>query len=409
MVRWKRSTELKNRTAKSIGIDDPADLGAPLSPWVYTNPELFELEYDAFFLRRWQFVGHVNEVAEIGDFMTADIGRDNVIVIRGKDEALRAFQNVCRHRGSRLLDGTGNCRGVIKCPYHGWTYKLDGSLLGVPLEENFPDFDRSEYGLHEVQLDVFHGFVFVRVRGDGPGVAEEFAHTGRYFELFDVANYVPCMQGDTQIWNVNWKVAWDNYLENYHIAVGHPGLNRLLTITDEFEELDSGVSYGVFELKDKPSRVPAERQYQVLAEHASKRYPEEIRGKWVQYGVTGYLGIDLYPELLDIFRLVPLGPDRTAVRVMYYGHPDPSSTESALRDLNVQINDPVNDEDRELCERVQKGLRTTGYRPGPLSSEESSVFFFHEMLRKRVPVTKLDKAPQVGQVAAENERLLGSS
>jgi len=399
---------LKDRQAKPIGIDDPAELGAPLSPWTYTNPELFELEYDAFFLRRWQFVGHVSEVPDVGDFMTADIGRDNVIVICGKDAKLRAFLNVCRHRGSRLLEGNGRCQGVIKCPYHGWTYRLDGRLLGVPLEENFPDFDRSEYGLHEVQLDVFHGFVFVRVRGDGPGVAEQFAHTGQYFEWFDVENYVPCMEGETRVWDVNWKVAWDNYLENYHIAVGHPGLNRLLTITDDFEELDSGVSYGVFELREKPSRVPAEHQYQVLAEHAGNRYPEEIRGKWVQYGVTGYLGIDLYPELTDIFRLIPLGPEQTAVRVMYYGNPDPSPTEKALRDLNIQINDPVNDEDRELCERVQKGLQTTGYRPGPLSSEESSVFFFHEMLRKRVPVTRLDKAPPVGKVAAENERLLDS-
>lgn len=391
--------------ARSLTIDSPDELGAPLPPWTYSNPELFELEYDAFFLRRWQFVGHVNEVTGAGDFMTADIGRDNVIVIRGKDEKLRAFMNVCRHRGSRILEDSGNCRGVIKCPYHGWTYRLDGSLLGVPLEENFPDFDRSQYGLHEIQLDVFHGFVFVRVRGDGPTVAEEFAYTARYFEMYDVENYIPCMQESRQVWNVNWKVAWDNYLENYHIPVGHPSLNRLLTVTDEFEELASGVNYGVFELKQQPSNVDVEREYQQKFRYANERIPKEIRGKWVQFGVTGYLGIDLYPEMLDIFQLIPLGPHQTAVRAAFYGHKDPTAEECRLRELNLLINDPVNDEDKTLCERVQKGLQTTGYRPGPLSSEESSVFFFHQAVRELVPVTTLDEAPEVGKVSAENERL----
>jgi len=396
---------LADKLSKSISIESADELGSPLPPWTYTNEELFDLEYDAFFLRRWQFVGHVNEVTAPGDFITADIGRDNVFVIRGKDDQLRAFLNVCRHRGSRLLEKSGNCRGVIKCPYHGWSYQLDGSLLGVPLEENFPDFDRSEYGLHEIQLDIFHGFAFVRVKGDGPTVAQEFGQTGRFFEMYDVENYVPCMQPATQVWNVNWKVAWDNYLENYHIAVGHPALNRLLIVTDDFDELASGVSYGVFELKDKPSKVEVEREYQELLHIADRRIPEEIRGKWVQFGVTAYLGIDLYAEMLDIFQLIPLGPQKTAVRAVFYGHKDPTPDEARLRELNVQINDPVNDEDKTLCERVQKGLQTTGYQPGPLSSEESSVFFFHEKVRELVPVTTLDEAPAVGRVAAENERL----
>jgi phenylpropionate dioxygenase-like ring-hydroxylating dioxygenase large terminal subunit len=384
-------------------------MATPLAPWTYSNADVFELEYEAFFLSRWQFVGHVNEVGEPGSYMTADLGRDNVIVMRGKDDVLRSFLNVCRHRASRLLEGRGSCRGVIRCPYHGWTYTLDGKLHGVPREGNFPDFDRSTHGLHEIQLEVFHGLVFVRVRGDGPGIADEFAHSGRYFELYDVANYVPCLEESTQIWNVNWKVAWDNYLENYHIPVGHPGLNRLLRVTDEEEELPGGVSYGTFALKDKPSKVEIERQYQEQFHHANARVPDELKDKWVQFGVTGNLGIDMYPEMLDIFQLIPLGPAKTLVRAAYYGHRNPTPEESKLRQLNIQVNDPVNEEDRILCERVQKGLRTTGYRPGPLSSEESSIYLFHDMVRKLVPVTALENCPANGQVAAENERLLSAS
>ena len=120
--------------------------GAPLAPWAYTNPEVFELDYEAFFLRRWQFIGHVNELLEEGSFIAHDIGRDNVFVIRGKDGELRAFQNVCRHRASRVLEGKGTCKGVIRCPYHGWTYRLDGRLMSIPQDEHFPDVDKPTSG-----------------------------------------------------------------------------------------------------------------------------------------------------------------------------------------------------------------------------------------------------------------------
>lgn len=390
---------------KKRDLPDLESRATALAPWTYTDPEVFELEYDAFFLRRWQLIGHVSEVTESGDYLTADIGRDNVIVMRGKDGELRAFKNVCRHRGSRVLEGSGRCRGVIRCPYHGWTYRLDGSLMAIPQEENFADFDRAAYGLHEIQLDVFHGLVFVRVSGDGPSVAELFLHTGAYFEQYDVANYVRCAELTTQIWDVNWKIAWDNYLENYHIAIGHPGLNRLIRRNDEGEQLENGVSYGVFVLQDKLSSVDIERQYQEQFHYANERLPEAIRGRWVQFGVPGNLGIDLYPEMLDIFQLIPLGPDKTLVRAAFYGHPNPTPEEIELRRLNMLINGPVNDEDRVLCTRVQAGLRTTGYRPGPLSSRESGVLHFHEMVRRLVPVTALDDPPARGQIAAVNLRL----
>lgn len=391
-----------------MSVTSPSDacIGAPLAPWTYSNAELFELEYEAFFLRRWQLIGHVNEVLSVGDYVSADIGRDNVFVIRGKDDRLRAFKNVCRHRASRVLEGTGTCRGVIRCPYHGWTYKLDGSLMAIPQEENFPDLDQSQFGLHEIQLEVFHGLVFIRVKGDGASVAEQFAHTSHYFEKYDVANYVPCAETTTQVWGVNWKVAWDNYLENYHIPIGHPGLHRLLLENDEWENLDSGVSYGTFIVRDKPSKVDAERAYQRNLHHACERIPDELHGKWVQFGFPGNLGLDLYPEMLDIFQLVPLGPEKTLVRAAYYGHPDPGTEESELRRLNIMINDSVNDEDQLLCTRVQKGLRTHEYSPGPLAQAEVGIYQFHQMVRALVPVASLGEAPPTGHVAAENSRLL---
>ena len=396
---------LPNDTTVFSSLPTNARPGVPLSPWTYSNAELFELEYDALFLRRWQLAGHVNDVPEIGDFMTTEIGRDSIAVIRGKDLKLRAFLNVCRHRASRILTGSGTCRGVVRCPYHGWTYRLDGSLMAIPQEENFSGVDRSQLSLHEVQLEVFRGLVFVRVTGNGPGIADHFAHTAHYFDSYGVADYEKIAETKTQVWNVNWKVAWDNYLENYHIPIGHPSLHRLLKENEEWDELDSGVGYGTFLLRDKLSTVEEERLYQQQFHHANHRMPDELKGKWVQFGIAPNLGIDLYPEMLDTFQLVPLEPHKTLVKAAFYGHGHASSEEIELRRLNMLINDTVNVEDQQLCARVQNGLRTSGYEPGPLSLQENGVFNFHEMVRKLVPVAARKQAPVVGTVAAENVRL----
>jgi phenylpropionate dioxygenase-like ring-hydroxylating dioxygenase large terminal subunit len=302
---------LKNQSPKIESIDTDARLGDPLAPWTYSDPELFELEYEALFLSRWQFIGHVNDVPDIGDYVTADIGRDSIVVIRGKDLELRAFLNVCRHRASRILEGAGTCRGVVRCPYHGWTYQFDGSLMAIPQQENFP--------------------------------------------------------------------------------VAHPGLNRLLRENGEWDELNSGISYGVFELKDMPSKVEEERLYQEQFHHANHRVPDDLKGKWVQFSVTPNLGIDLYPEMLDMFQLIPLGPDRTMIRTSFYGHKNPTTEEKELRRLNLLINDPVNEEDRLICKRVQQGLQTHGYQPGSLSQQESCIFNFHEMMRDLIPVMSLPR------------------
>lgn len=398
---------MQNQPGKIQRIDDDTIPGTPLAPWTYANPELFELEYDAFFLQRWQFVGHISEVPEIGDYISADIGRDNVVVLRGKDKKLRAFLNVCRHRASRLLQGSGTCRGVIRCPYHGWTYRLDGTLMAIPQEQNFEGVDRSRLGLHEVQLEDFHGLMFVRVKGDGPSVAEQFSHTASYFEKYDVANYEKISEPESEVWDINWKVIWDNYLENYHIPIGHPSLNRLLQENGEWEELTSGVNYGVFLIKDKLSGVEEERLYQEQLHHADKRVPDDLKGKWVQFGFAPNLGIDLYPEMLDMFQLIPLSVDKTLVRASFYGHQNPTTEELELRRLNRLINDPVNLEDKQLCTRVQQGLRTHGYRPGPLSLQESAVFNFHELLRSLLPVMNLETLPTSGSVVSENARLAG--
>lgn len=386
----------------------PPQVGAghPLAAWTYNSVELLDLEYEAFFLRRWQFAGHVSQLPDAGDYLTKDLGRDNVVVVRGKDNQLRAFINVCRHRASRLLDGSGRCRGAIRCRYHGWTYALDGTLKGVPDEQNFPGLDKAGLGLRQIELEVFHGLLFIRLLSGGPSVSQSFGDSAAYFEGHGVADYEPIGQTTEELWQVNWKVAWDNYLENYHIPVGHPGLQRLLNVSEEAVELDSGVSMGVFTMREKLSDDPDERAYQQQLHHSNYRLPEALQSKWVQFGYTPNLGLDLYPELLDLFEVTPLDVNLTRVTMRYFGHRNPTPKDRLLRRLNLKINQPVNEEDRQLCERVQLGLKTTDYVPGPLSQIESSVSCFHHMIRTLLPVASLQQSPPPGQIAQENQRLL---
>jgi phenylpropionate dioxygenase-like ring-hydroxylating dioxygenase large terminal subunit len=396
---------MQGTSGATKSIDREQRPGEPLAPWTYQNPELFELEYEALFLKRWQLIGHVNDVPGSGDYIVGSIGRDSIVVIRDKEMKLQGFLNVCRHRGSRLLEGSGTCRGFIRCPYHGWSYNLDGSLMAIPQGKNFPDADKSKLGLHPVQLNVFHGLIFARVKGDGPSVADQFAHTSEWFDGYDVANYEQIGKPVEAVWNVNWKVLWDNYLENYHIPIGHPGLFRLLKENGEWDELTSGVNFGVFVMREKRSKVDVERQYQEQLHHADKRLPDHLQGKWVQFGYAPNLGIDLYPEMLDFFQILPLGPETSIVRAVYYGHKNPTPEETELRRLNRLINDPVNAEDEQLCVRVQQGLRTTGFQPGPLALAESSIFNFHELIRQEIPVASLKEEPRRGSVADENRAL----
>ncbi len=142
----------------------------PLPAWAYLSPELLELEYERVILPSWQFVCHQNELPAAGDYVTLDLWRDSVIVMRGSDGHLRAFQNACRHRGARLLDGNGHCERHITCPYHAWSYELEGQLARVPAERTFQSLDKLSLGLREFELETFLGLVFVRVAGGGPSL-----------------------------------------------------------------------------------------------------------------------------------------------------------------------------------------------------------------------------------------------
>ena len=200
-----------------------------LPAWVYSHPALTALEIERVLMPSWQIVCHVNSIPRPGDYETFDLGPESVFVLRDKDGSIKAFHNVCRHRGARLLDGAGTCAATITCPYHGWSYRQDGGLVGVPLRDTFPGLERAEHSLRPVRVDTALGFVFVCLAGDPPPVAKTWGKLAEELAPYRFEDMVPLAPISTDVWNVDWKIAMDNYLESYHVPIGHPGLYRMFT------------------------------------------------------------------------------------------------------------------------------------------------------------------------------------
>ncbi len=378
-----------------------------LPAWTYLSPELLELEHERVILPSWQFVCHVNQLREPGDYATLELMRDPVLVIRDREGELRGFHNVCRHRGTRLLDGAGSCRGRIACPYHGWTYGLDGRLLGVPAERTFPGLDKAALSLKAIELEVLEGLVFIRVIGGGPSLREIWGDYAELLRPYGVAAMIPGGPTIAERWSGNWKVAVDNNLENYHIAVGHPGYHRMLDNQMGGFANAHGVAGSRSVLKRKPSENWVERMYQKLAPEALSGVVDEKTARtWLFFSMPPNIGVNLYPDSMDVFQMLPFEPETCLVRYAVLARPGETRPMRLLRYLNQRINRQVSAEDRWLSQRVQSAIGSRSYEPGPLSTYEDSLVDFHDRIRAVCPVVGLDQPPAPGTLRARNDELL---
>jgi phenylpropionate dioxygenase-like ring-hydroxylating dioxygenase large terminal subunit len=365
-----------------------------LPPWTYDHAALTRLEHERILMPSWQLVCHVSDVGNPGDYLTFDLGPESILVLRDMAGAIRVFHNVCRHRAARLLEGSGACPGAITCRYHGWTYTLEGRLRGLPVRESFPSLDRTEYGLLPVRSEIFASFVFICLAGDPPSVASLWGDMADDFLPYQFENMQPLAPMYSEEWDVDWKVAMDNYLESYHVPIGHPGLARMLTPDYEDQtNLPTGIARGIGWMRDKPSPKWSEWRYQAMVENLCDHLPEPNRRCWRFYSMLPNLGIDVYPDQMDFFQVLPRGPGKCTIRGGTYGLPDDRREMRALRYLNARINRQVQREDDDLCRRVQRGLASSFYTPGPLSTHEVCIAQFHDLVRARIPATRLASAP----------------
>ncbi|HXC21627.1 MAG TPA: aromatic ring-hydroxylating dioxygenase subunit alpha [Steroidobacteraceae bacterium] len=372
----------------------PLALAHALPAWVYNHAELTRLELERVLRPSWQIVCHVNSIPKAGDYATFDLGGESILALRDRDGSIRGFHNVCRHRGARLLDGSGNCPASITCPYHGWTYRHDGGLIGMPVRESFPGLDRSEHGLKPVRVDIAMSFVWVCLAGDPPPVAKVWGQLADELLPYRLQDMVPLGPITEEHWPVDWKLAMDNYLESYHVPIGHPGLFRMFTPDYDDQKGVPGVARGLSWMRDKVSSRWSEGLYQGLIGKAATHLPEDLRRCWRFYSALPNLGIDVFPDQMDFFQVLPNGPGRCIIRGAVFGLPDERREMRAARYLSSRINTQVNNEDRWLCSRVQRGLASGSYRPGPLSRLERWMLEFHDLLRERIPEFRLANPPE---------------
>ena len=292
-----------------------------LPPWVYNHPEMTRLEFERILKPSWQIACHVNSIPKAGDYLCLELGAESIVVLRNRDRQIVAFHNVCRHRGTRLLDGQGQCPGNIVCPYHGWSYRQDGTLAGIAQRDSFPGLDRSDLNLRRVNTATALGFVFIALSGDPPPVSATLGLMLAELAPYRLEEMVPLGPIYTEQWAADWKVVMDNYLESYHVPIGHPGLARMFTPDYEDQAGSPGVARGTSWLREQPSSRWSERMYQGLVGSVTTHLPEAERRCWRFYSMLPNLGLDVYPDQMDFFQVLPNGPGCTTIRVLSRSSP----------------------------------------------------------------------------------------
>lgn len=372
--------------------DDRDDDAVGLPAWIYSDPDFFALEQRTIFRTSWQLVCHLSDIPLPGDYHCFDILGESVVTVRGKDGEPRSFHNVCRHRASRLLDGPkGHCGARITCPYHAWTYSLEGRLIGVPHRETFRNLDMENRGLVPLEQEVFMGFIFVRFERGLPSVREMAAPYIDEMAAYRMEELVPQGRVTLRPRPVNWKNVADNYSDGMHINVAHPGLTRLFGRSYGIEAQDwIDKMWGT--LRETASSNWSERLYQKLLPEVAYLPPQRQR-LWTYFKLWPNVAFDIYPDQIDFMQFLPVSPTETMIREIAYVHPDSRREMRAARYLNWRINRKVNIEDKALIERVQRGMSSSSYSVGPLSETEVCLRSFTRRMHGFIPESRQWQKP----------------
>jgi Rieske 2Fe-2S family protein len=371
--------------------DDPALL-ATLSGDFYTSAEVFTTEQDQIFERMWFCAVRSAELATPGQFKTVQIGRESVLVVRGKEGTLRAFLNVCRHRGAMLCtEPAGEVKRNLQCPYHAWTYALDGKLVAAPNMASLKDasgagIDRYRYGLVPVALTEWLGYAWVCLADDPPSFSEQVVGdvTRRLGDESAIDHYgiEHLSVGRRVVYDVaaNWKLIVENFMECYHCATIHPELTEVLPEFAKGLAAQYYVGHGAeFASEVSGFTIDGSAGFETLP-----GVTEEQDRRYYAITVKPTVFINLVPDHVIFHRMYPLAPDRTVVECDWLYTPD---VVSSGRDVSrsVELFHRVNEQDFEACERTQPAMSSRAYRNGGvLVPSEHHIAEFHEWVVSRL-------------------------
>ncbi len=324
--------------------------GATLPATWYTDPAIFAIEQERIFRRCWQYVGLLEQVPRPGDYFTCYAGMAPLIVARDDAGVLRAFVNVCRHRGHQVATAENGHCSVFQCPYHAWSYNLDGTLRGAPGMRDEPGFDRDQFPLIQAQVDTWGPFVFVNLDPAAPPLSTVLGELPEFVARTGVPlREIKRRARREYIIEANWKVVVDNYLECYHCPVAHPGFTQLIDLNN----------YTIREYEYFSTQTGPQKDSAGLYDASGGVTDGFYAFLWPNFTVNIYPG----PGNVSLNLFLPLGPGRT--RAIYeYCFVD-AVGEQEERDF-VDFVQQVQMEDISLCESVQRGLSTGYFQQGKL-------------------------------------------
>jgi len=336
------------------------------APW-YRDKRIEELERISVFSGTWHVAGRLDQVREKGQFFTADVAGEPIVVVRGDDAQLRAFYNVCRHHAAAVVPELQGCAKQFRCPYHGWTYGIDGALKGMVEFDGVCNFERADNGLVPICVDVWENFVFVNLDGRATPLRNFLGAVPDLVAPLDLTKKVHYYDRRIYPLNCNWKVYVDNYLDGgYHVPHAHKGLSSVIEYTKyTIENFERAC------LQSSPLSSDANTAAGVAATRQGRAFYLWI---YPNFMVNAYEGV------MDTNLVVSLGADKCAVIFDYY-FADTSSAAGARNKASITVSEKVQDEDMAICDAVQRGLHSRAYVAGRLSvRREAGEHLFHRLL-----------------------------
>jgi Rieske 2Fe-2S family protein len=346
----------------------------------YTSEALYAEEADRIFARRWVCVGRAETLAAPGDYFLAEVTGESVIVVRDRQDEMRAFFNVCRHRGTRLCEQpAGHLPGAIQCPYHAWTYGLDGRLVGAPHMGETEGFDKAEYPLHSAALGAWEGFLFVNLQPQPPALASPLAPLAGKFAAWRLGELKAFRRVEYEV-RANWKLFFQNFSECYHCPRIHPELTRLSDYRSGANDLVEGPILGGYMTIDPPGDSLTLSGQPAGARPVGPLSAEDLRRVYY-YSVFPNLFLTLLPDYAMWHTLWPVAVDRTRIVCEWLFPPETLAQADGGPEDAVAFWDRTNHQDWHVCELAQQGVSSRAYTPGPYATQESLLAAFDRELR----------------------------
>ncbi|HEX4227904.1 MAG TPA: aromatic ring-hydroxylating dioxygenase subunit alpha [Bryobacteraceae bacterium] len=348
----------------------------------YTDSDHFRREIDTFFFEDWICAGRADAIPNAGDYFLRDIAGESLIIVRSGAGSVEAFYNVCRHRGTRLCTvAEGNFAGRIQCPYHGWTYGLDGRLLGAPHMDSSL-FNHLDYPLHKLHTGLWDGHIFLNAQAHPEPLSVQLADLPTRFAAWRMEE-LRLRERITYEIHANWKLIVANYNECLHCPVLHPALNRLTDYLGSDNETPHATYIGGsmgFRGAAETMTMDGKRRRDYLP-----GLNESERKKVCYYSIYPNLLLSLHPDYMMIHTLWPRAVDRTEIICEWYFHPGELSKADFIGDDAIEFWDLTNREDWHIVELSQAGMQSRAYTPGPYSTREELLYAFDRMVVQRSP------------------------